>query len=408
METYNISDYLREYNQETKKGKCISCAYLVPWSREKLAGHKRSHCPDISTEEKNIFTKRKFPAISGSQSNTQDSFNSSELNDSVTDSATKEELDAAIANFFIRSGIAFRIADSMAWRKMISLLNPNYAITMPTSRTISGQLLDKQYEESSNKVNKILAETEGLILTSDGWTNIRNEHEVNFVVKAPNHPAIFYDAIDTSGIPQNAESISEAIFEVIEEIGPMKFSAVVTDNPKVMQKCWEIIELRYPWIAAYGCSAHGMNLVIKDIIEIPAHAKTIKEASKIIQFINNHHMASSKFEEKRKEANVTHKLSSPMPTRWYTHYNSAQNLLDAKVLLKRLAHEDTQELAAINPKATSINALDLMKSNNFWSRLEKLVNILQFPTNIIGKNQHTFVLKILFEFSVSIRKTRSR
>lgn len=94
------------------------------------------------------------------------------LNESITQETSKEEIDAALANFFFRSGIAFRIADSPAWKSLINLLNPNYAQVMPSSKILSRRLLDKQYEESSRKVTEILEGTEGLILASDGWTNV--------------------------------------------------------------------------------------------------------------------------------------------------------------------------------------------------------------------------------------------
>lgn len=66
-------------------------------------------------------------------------------------------------------------------------------------------------------------------------------------------------------------------------------------------------------------------------------------------------MSNAKFEEKRKEAGVKHKLTSVVPTRWYTQYTSAKDLLDAKVLLMRIAHEDTRELEAIKPYQAESN-----------------------------------------------------
>lgn len=384
MEQIHISDFLKNFDRTTGKGICKSCSIQVRWIRERLAMHKRKSCSSVSAEEKVLFAKRKCvepPVGFNTSSNSNDSF----LNTSTKSEASQEEINSAVANLFLRTGIAFRIADSPAWKNLIALLNPDYAKHMPTSRTLSGKLLDKQYEEMKQKIAVILEESEGLVLTSDGWTNIKGDHLVNFIVKAPNRQPFFYKSINTSGIAQTGLAIADAISEVLEEIGPSKFSSVVTDNASVMQASWRIIEERYPTIAAYGCAAHGVNLLIKDIATLPEHAKTIKDASKIIQFINNHHMANAKFEEKRKEAGVTHKLSSPIPTRWYTEFNSAKDLSDAKVLLMRLAHEDTGVLENINPKAASAKALSIMKSTEFWIRLESLVNDLELPTKVIGK-----------------------
>jgi hypothetical protein len=132
----------------------------------------------------------------------------------------------------------------------------------------------------------------------------------NFVVKAPSHSLIFYKSINTSGTPPTGAAVSSAIEEVIVEIGARKFDSIITDNANVMQAAWKILEDKFFWIQAYGCAAHAMNLVIKDFLAIQEYSKTNSEASKIIQFVNNHHIANFLFVEKCKEANVTRKLTT--------------------------------------------------------------------------------------------------
>lgn len=381
MENLKVSEYLENFDRATNKGNCKSCSLSVQWARERVAQHKRGKCSNISADERAFFAKRKFNEVSQSQSDLNTS-----NEESTRRSATQEEVNSAVANLFLRTGMAFRIADSPAWKNLIALLNPDYAQHMPSSRTLSGKLLDNQYEEASKKIGEILEGTENLTLTSDGWTNVKGDHIVNFVVKAPNRQPYFFKSINTSGTSQTGVAVADEICKVLEEIGPAKFSAVITDNASVMQSAWKIIEERYPHISAYGCSAHGANLLIKDITVLSEFSKTIKDSAKIVQFINNHHIANAKFEEKRKEVvGVTHKLSSPVPTRWYSEYTSAKDLLDAKVLLMRLAYEDNEVLGNIHPKAASAKALDLIKSHGFWSRLENLVKVLEFPSKVIGR-----------------------
>lgn len=89
-------------------------------------------------------------------------------------------------------------------------------------------------------------------------------------------------------------------------------------------------------------------------------------------------LANAKYQSKMKEAGATHKLISPVPTRWYTEYVSAKNLLEAKVLLTRMANEDYAELVEIQPKQNSAKTLQLMKSIQFWDRLENLVANIEY------------------------------
>lgn len=272
---------------------------------------------------------------------------------------------------------------------MINVLNPHYAKCAPSAKVLGGRLLDNQYKESDGKLKDSLKDATNLVLTSDGWTNIRGDHIVNFVVKAPGKKPLFYKSIDTTGISQTALATADAICAVIEEIEPDKISAVITDNPNTMRASWVEIERRYPTIAAYGCSAHGVNLLIKDIVAIPAHKKTSIEASKIIQFINNHHVAHGRFLAKMKEAKVTHKLTSSVPTRWYTEHTSAAHLKQAKILLTRLVNEEWELLETIKPKESVDRAMNLIKSNAFWERLDVLIEDIQLPSMIIGEEIQT-------------------
>jgi Protein of unknown function (DUF 659) len=98
---------------------------------------------------------------------------------------------------------------------------------MPSSKTLSGKLLDQQYDQARMKINSILQESVNLTLTSDGWTNVRGSHIVNFIIKAPSRKPFFFKSINTSGIPQTGKEVAGAIFEVIEEIGVSKLCAVI-------------------------------------------------------------------------------------------------------------------------------------------------------------------------------------
>lgn len=158
------------------------------------------------------------------------------------------------------------------------------------------------------------------------------------------------------------------------------------DNAPVMRNAWEEIERRYPHISANGCAAHGMNLLIKDLLDDPSCEKTIQESAKIIKFVNNHHLIQAKFELLRKEAKVQHKLSLPVVTRWYSHFNSMQTLHSAKYVLSRLCDEEAALIGQINPKAISVSVLRLIKSPDFWQRLSYCIKLIDYPTQIIGKN----------------------
>lgn len=109
---------------------------------------------------------------------------------------------------------------------------------MPTRRTLSGVLLDQEYNKKREALQQIIGNENELGLVTDGWTNIRGDHIVNFLVKAPSRPSMFYKSINTTGRIQNADNVADDIIQVLEEIGAEKFSSVVTDNAPVLRSAW--------------------------------------------------------------------------------------------------------------------------------------------------------------------------
>ena len=55
IKNFSIADYLEHFNREKSNGKCRVCPKLVSWSRERVAAHKRTTCPNATQEEKNFF-----------------------------------------------------------------------------------------------------------------------------------------------------------------------------------------------------------------------------------------------------------------------------------------------------------------------------------------------------------------
>ena len=152
-----------------------------------------------------------------------------------------------------------------------------------------------------------------------------------------------------------------------------------------MKSAWRIIEEKYPHISASGCGAHGVNLLVKDIVSTTEATKTVKDAEKIIKYVKNHHIVKAKFDERRIAANISLPLSMPVSTRWFSYYKSMSSLQLSKYVLIKLVDEESRLLKEIQPKNTSADVMTLIKSNPFWERLSKLVKSIEIPSNVIGK-----------------------
>lgn len=200
-------------------------------------------------------------------------------------------------------------------------------------------------------------------------------------IKSPSQPSMFLKSVDTSGITQNSENIAEEILKVIDEIGAAKFISVVTDNAPVMRGAWNIIEERHPHISAFGCAAHVLNLLVKDILD--PHSALLSECSKIIKFFNNHHRSRALYNTARQGHNSAKKLLVAVSTRWYSQYQSLKSVLDAKHVLKQVCEENTEELKMIS--TTAPTAVAIVNSSTFWTKLTSVLKLIEFPVQIIGK-----------------------
>lgn len=281
-----ITDFLQNYDKVSKKGTCKACGKLVLWMKARLASHKRASCPDATAAEKEIF-RIEIPTSSSTGNDTsRDSEGPGEVETVIEKRdltpERKAELDVALGKLFYRTGISFRVADSAVFRDFVALLDPEYSEVMPHARTISGALLNKQYDDSFSMIKDVINNCNDLSLITDGWTNTRGDHIVNFLVKAPGMESLFYKSKCTSGVSQTSEQVAADMFEVLEELGPEKFVSVVTDNTNVNRAAWNLIEDKYPRISAYGCAAHCVNLLVKDILEPYENGKTFNGSCCII------------------------------------------------------------------------------------------------------------------------------
>lgn len=159
-----------------------------------------------------------------------------------------------------------------------------------------------------------------------------------------------------------------------------------------MKAAWKLIEAKFSHISAMGCAAHCMNLFIKDILDTSEFIKIVKEAEKIIKFFTNHHLAKAKYEEVRKSSKVSHTLSMAVATRWFSRFTSLNDLSASKYVLIQVVGEANEILCEIQPKPTSATVIKLIKSNEFWDALNKIVKTIEYPANIIGKTSISFTI----------------
>lgn len=78
---------------------------------------------------------------------------------------------------------------------------------MPTRKTLSTTLLEMEYLQQKNQVDNAIKESNYLNLQCDGWSNVRNESIINFVITKPE--PLFVEFVMTG---DNKQGIMQSIY----------------------------------------------------------------------------------------------------------------------------------------------------------------------------------------------------
>eukprot|EP00644_Phytophthora_capsici_P002617 jgi/Phyca11/543299/estExt2_Genewise1Plus.C_PHYCAscaffold_110514 len=201
-----------------------------------------------------------------------------------------------IAKFFYAANIPFRVVDNPAFHRLCLEGRPDH-LSVPTRASLSGALLDKVYTQERRETLGVLKEETYVVMETDGWTNIRDEHIV--------------------------------IDEVEDLIGKKKIVAVTTDSPSTMRRAMDILEEKRPWILTSGCGAHAMNLLLKDVMGIPFFSKVLGKARDMTKFIKKRRALLKRFRNTQAEyTQASHRsFSRSLTTPVVTHVFSNKTFM---------------------------------------------------------------------------------
>jgi len=120
----------------------------------------------------------------------------------------------------------------------------------------------------------------------------------------------------------------------------------VTDNAKNMKGAWKILQEKYNHLQPYGCVAHGLNLLAKDISSIESIAIIVNKGKEIVKEIILSHRLYAIFKEKQVDKKITLKL--PVCTRWGSHVIFLNSIIKNRSALRSVAIDERAEYLLSN------------------------------------------------------------
>ena len=295
-----------------------------------------------------------------------------------TSSDKKHEIDKQIDRVVFATNSALQFVDNNEFKILLELLRPGYK--GPNSHTVSSILLNEIHKECEEKVKEKL-EGKTVSMAIDGWSNIHNEPIVCASITDHNGFSIISETIDTSGNQHNADYLEKISNEAIisaQEKYSVKIGSFVTDNAANMVKMRKNVKNNDTFLISYGCSAHYLNLLAKDlnIDGVKPHIVAV------MKYFRNCHLPGAWY-----RAAGGKKLVMPQDVRW----NSLADCIDSyitnwPILLSVCEQHHSEINSAIKSKVENIslkrNAEDYL---NILKPVSKALDLVQRDSCLISE-----------------------
>jgi hypothetical protein len=251
--------------------------------------------------------------------------------------AEKERTDMYVVDFIYESGLPLNVINSRAFEIMLEAVGqygPGYV--KPSYHDVRVSLLEKA-KKSVDEIKKTheLAWTEfDCTLMSDGWTNRRGRHLINFLVNSATG-TFFLESANASSETADAQMLAALLEKRIDVIGRDKVVQIVTDNGANFKAAGRLLERKIPHLFWTPCAAHCLDLMLEDIGKIGEFKKCISYARQVTTFIYRHGKLLDATREK-----IGGDLVRPAVTRFATSFLTLQSIYKHKQVLRCLFVSD--------------------------------------------------------------------
>lgn len=374
------SDVWRHFTQVDVKGKplwtCKYCGKAYGKNATKLQMHifkcqqfLQAHIPSAkgstSAEPQPIpFDSGPLPSASGNSSGLFDYWDS-------MDEHSQRNADECFARAVYATGSPLTLPSNVYWQRFFNILRPAY--NPPTAHALSTHLLDEEFERVQATVKQTITKAESISVISKGWSNVQGA--INYIVTTPQ--PVYYKSSDTSEHRHTGAFIAEELKKVIEEVGPGKVFALVTDSAANMEEAWTSVEQTYPHIATIGCASHSFNLFFKYMMTLRSMDTLYQIATQIVKCVKGNQVALTIYVSKQKQKNKSVEL------KLYSNTNGGgvaimfDSLLDGRESLQEMALSQTAEIERELQR--------ILLDNVFWERLCSGLSILKPVAKAIAK-----------------------
>ncbi|CAL5419353.1 unnamed protein product [Camellia sinensis] len=288
----------------------------------------------------------------------------------------KERLGRAVSKFILYNRIPFNAVDSEYTQPMLDVAaEVGPGVKGPSAYEVSEVYLGMEHDEMTEWIGSfkgIWAER-GVSIMCDSWSSLTRQHIINFLVYC-NRGTIFHKSIDASNIvSRTAEYYFGLLDKVVDEIGEQYVVQVVTDNEPALKAAGKMLMRKRKHLYWTACSAHCIDLMLKDIANKKSVAKVIEDGKTITNFIYN----SGWVLDLMRKFTGGRELIRPAITRFATNFIAIESIVRYKQQLRAMFNSDEWKNSRWGKAKTGqpYNVKKIILGKEFWQKATELCKV---------------------------------
>jgi len=216
-------------------------------------------------------------------------------------------------------------------------------------------------------------------IVTDESSNIRGSRICNISVHSPSG-SLHYISEDIRAKQMTAIAAAQWLRNHLITLSNgdlSRINSIVTDTCALMFAMWmemqRFIEFNHCFFIP--CDSHGIQLLVKDILELPIFKETLLKAQKIVKAFRHSLLQYARLRDLQLQYGTKRHQSLILSviTRWGTQFRLIQSVLNSKDALKRYAY-DFGDLP-VNKRLNQAS-IDILRDTTFWRSLEPLRELL--------------------------------
>ncbi|CAG8752371.1 1375_t:CDS:2 [Racocetra persica] len=249
----------------------------------------------------------------------------------------------------IEGGAPLSFVESKKFKQFVYSINTRYHV--PARKQLSNKILDV-YKKVQKSIYQFICKFNWISIVIDRWTNIRQDHIINFMAIGKNRQVELVKIKDTFGESQNSMVIFRDLENTVIQVGIEKINAIITDGAANYVRIKAMFNQQYSRILSLPCTAHESNLLVGDMLK-----------------------------------HTYMKLTISLTNSFFVSLQQVQN---NEQYLKDTAYEMGSRLDKY--------IISILKDNVFWNHLQNIIHILELYSHIpiILESQHATLADVLY------------